>query len=67
MSRQAAVVALSLLPFAFSTSLAYLAWEALGSMEALFKMVSIVFVWIAAFAGGTQLFWKIVGRLASRP
>ncbi len=64
MSRQAAVVVLSLLPFALSTSLAYLAWGALGSLETLFRMVSMVFVWIAAFAAGAQVFWKIVGRLA---
>ncbi len=65
MIRQAAVAGLSLFPFGFSIVAAYLAWESFPSIEA-WHMIFTVFIWIGAFAVGTQLFWKVVGLLASK-
>jgi hypothetical protein len=58
------VAGLSLLPFGLSVSAAYLAWYVFPSIEA-WHMIVTVLVWIGAFTAGTQLFWKVVGRLAS--
>jgi hypothetical protein len=66
MIRQAAVIGLSLLPFALSSGAAFLAWEAAAGLETVWRMIFIVLVWIPAFAGGTQLFWRVVGLLAPR-
>jgi hypothetical protein len=44
---------------------AYLAWEAFPSIEGL-HMAFTVLVWVAAFAVGTQAFWKAVGLLAPK-
>lgn len=65
MIRQFAVVWLSLFPFALSVGAAYLAWEVLPAIEGV-HMVATVLVWIAAFAVGTQIFWKVVGVLAQK-
>jgi hypothetical protein len=66
MIRQAAVIGMSLLPFFLSSGAAYLAWEFTVPLEAVWRMVFAVLVWIPAFAGGTQLFWKVVGLLAPK-
>jgi len=62
--RQVAVIGLSLLPFILSSGAAFLAWEAAAAVDTLWRMILIVLVWIPAFAGGTQLFWRVVGLLA---
>ena len=67
MIRQAAVIGLSLLPFVLASGCAFLAWEAAAAVEAAWRMIFIVLVWIPAFAGGTQLFWKVVGLLSPKP
>lgn len=64
MIRQVAVIGLSLLPFILSSGAAFLAWEAAAAVDTLWRMIFIVLVWIPAFAGGTQLFWRVVGLLA---
>ncbi|MGD0477826.1 MAG: hypothetical protein ABSB29_06645 [Nitrososphaerales archaeon] len=64
MIRQAAVIGLSLLPFILSSGAAFLAWEFATALETVWRMIFVVLVWIPAFAGGTQLFWKVVGLLA---
>ena len=64
MIRQVAVIGLSLLPFILSSGAAFLAWEAAAAVDTLWRMILIVLVWIPAFAGGTQLFWRVVGLLA---
>ena len=65
MIRQAAVVGFSLFPLGLSIVAAYTAWSLVGAVEGL-RMVATVLVWIASFALGTQVFWKVVGRLAPR-
>jgi len=67
LNRQAAVIGLSLVPFAVSSVAAFLAWEVATVFETVWRMIFVVLVWIPAFAGGTQLFWRMVGRLALRP
>ncbi len=64
MIKQAVVVGLSLIPFAASTMFAFIAWESLGALETLWRMIGVVLVWIGVFATVTQLFWKVVGLLA---
>ena len=66
MIKQAAVIGLSLLPLVLSSGAAFLAWEAAAALEAVWRMIFIVLVWIPAFAGGTQLFWRVVGLLAPK-
>ncbi|MDA4126964.1 MAG: hypothetical protein OK452_07155 [Thaumarchaeota archaeon] len=66
MIKQAAVAGLSLFPFGLSIVVAYLAWSAFPSIEG-WHMVVTVLVWIGTFAIGTQLFWKVVELLASKP
>jgi hypothetical protein len=63
--KQAAVAGLSLLPLGVSITTAYLAWYIFPSIEG-WHIIVTVLVWIAAFAGGTQLFWKIVELLAPK-
>jgi hypothetical protein len=67
MKKQAAVIVLSLLPFLVSTVAAYLAWEVAAAMVTVWRMIFVVLVWIPAFAGGAQLFWRVVGLLAPKP
>jgi len=67
MNRQAAVIGLSLLPFVLSSGAAYLAWDVAGALATVWRMIFTVLVWIPAFAGGTQLFWRVVGLLAPKP
>ncbi|MGD0146604.1 MAG: hypothetical protein ABSB53_07130 [Nitrososphaerales archaeon] len=66
MNRQAVVIGLSLIPFVLSSGAAFLAWEAATALETVWRMIIIVLVWIPAFAGGTQLFWRVVGLLAPK-
>jgi len=61
MMRQVAVLGLSLVPFALSTAIAFIMWELLEPFAALWRLIAIVLVWIAAFAAGTQVFWRVVG------
>ena len=63
MIKQAAVIGLSLIPFALSTVLAFLTWEALNGIEA-WRLVSTGLAWVVAFALGTRIFWRGVERLA---
>jgi hypothetical protein len=63
--RQAAVIGLSLVPFALSIVVAFLAWEAMNGVEA-WRMIATTLTWIVGFAFGTQLFWKGVERLAPK-
>jgi hypothetical protein len=65
MIKQAAVVGLSVVPFALSSVVAYLAWLSANGVEG-WRMILTVLAWIAAFAFGTQLFWKAVERLAPK-
>ena len=62
MIRQLAVALLSLVPFVFSVSAAYVAWAVFPSLE-LWHMVVTTLVWVGAFAAGTQIFWKATGLL----
>ena len=66
MIRQAAVIGLSLLPFILSSGAAFLVWEFATTLETVWRMIFVALVWIPAFAGGTQLFWKVVGLLAPK-
>ena len=66
MLRQVAGIALSLVPFAISSVLAFVAWEAVSGVEA-WRMITTTLTWIVGFALGTRLFWKGVERLASKP
>lgn len=66
MIRQAAVIGLSLLPFVLSSGAAFLAWEFTTALEAVWRLIFVVLVWIPVFAGGTQLFWRAVGLLAPK-
>jgi len=66
-TRLAAVVGLTLMPFAASIVAAYAAWEAIAGIATVWRMIVMTLVWIAAFAAGTQLFWKVVERLAPKP
>jgi len=63
MIKQVAVIALSMVPFALSSTLAFVAWEAVNGIEA-WRMITTSLTWIAGFAVGTQIFWKGVERLA---
>lgn len=67
MNRQAAVIGLSLLPFVLSSGAAYLAWDVAAALATVWRMIFTVLVWIPAFAGGTQLFWRVIGLLAPKP
>jgi len=59
------VLLLSLLPLSISIAAAYVAWLVVPWVEA-FHMIITVLVWVAAFAVGTQLFWKGVELLAAK-
>jgi hypothetical protein len=63
--RQAAVVALSVVPFVASSVLAFFTWELVEPLATLWRMIVIFFVWIGAFAVSTQFFWKVTGLLAT--
>ena len=65
-TKEAAVVLLSLVPFAVSIPLGYAAWETVAGVATVWRMVVMTLVWIAAFAAGTQFFWKVTGLLAPR-
>jgi hypothetical protein len=64
MIKQLAVVCLSLIPFAVSTAFALGAWELLEALSGLWRLVTVVLVWIATFAAGTQAFWMAVEALS---
>jgi len=64
--RLAAVVGLSLMPLAVSIMAAYASWEIVTGIATVWRMIAMTLVWIAAFAAGTQLFWKVVERLAPK-
>ena len=64
--RQAAVVLLSLMPFAISIGAAEVAWQAITGVATVWRMIAITLVWIGAFAVGTQLFWKVTGALVQK-
>ena len=66
MIRQAALVLLSLMPFGVSVLFAYASWSAVTGVAALWRMIVMTLVWIAAFAAGTELFWKVTDLLAPR-
>jgi hypothetical protein len=67
MNKVAAVIVLTLLPFVVSSVAAYLAWEVAAALETVWRMIFVVLIWIPAFAGGAQLFWRVVGLLAPKP
>jgi len=67
MIRQVVVIGLSLVPFALSSVAAFLAWEVAEALMTVWRMIFVVLVWIPAFAGGTQIFWRVVGLLAQKP
>ena len=54
------------MPFAASILAAYASWELITGVAVLWKMMFITLVWIVTFAGGTQLFWKVVEALAQK-
>ena len=62
--KQAALVALSLMPFGVSIFYAYAAWTMVTGIATVWRMVAMTLVWIAAFAVGTQLFWKVTDLLS---
>jgi hypothetical protein len=64
--KQAAVVMLSIVPFAVSVLFAYATWEAIAWIGTVWRMIAMTAVWIAAFALGTQLFWKVTGLLVPK-
>lgn len=66
LTRLVAVVALTLMPFAASIVAAYVAWQAITGIATVWRMIGMTLVWIAAFAAGTQLFWKVVERLTPK-
>ena len=66
MIRQAAVIGLSLLPFILSSGAAFLVWEFATTLETVWRMIFVILVWIPTLAGGTQLFWKVVGLLVPK-
>lgn len=55
------------MPFGLSIAFAYTTWEMVGSIAAVYRLVAMTLVWIAAFAAGTQLFWKVTELLAKEP
>jgi hypothetical protein len=59
-------VVLSLMPFGVSILFAYVAWTTIIGIATVWRMVIMTLVWIAAFAAGTQLFWKVTDLLAPR-
>jgi hypothetical protein len=63
--RQVAVAGLSLFPLGVSIGAAYFAWLVFPSIEG-WHIIVTGLVWIAAFAAGTQLFWKVVEVLAPK-
>ena len=68
MIRQAAVAVLSLMPFGVSILFAHAAWDMVTGIATVWRMIVMTLVWIAAFAAGTQLFWRLTGVLArTRP
>lgn len=65
-AKVAAVVLLSLMPFGASISFAFVAWQLAAGVATVFRLVAMTLVWIAAFAAGTQVFWKVTGLLAPK-
>jgi len=55
------------MPFGASILAAYATWELITGIAALWRMIAMTLVWIAAFAAFTQLFWKVVEVLAPKP
>ena len=55
-----------MLPFGVSTLSAFVTWESITGIAVVYRMVAMTLVWIAAFAAGTMLFWKVVERLAPK-
>ena len=53
-----------MVPFALSSVLAFIAWEAANGIET-WRIIGTTLTWIVSFAIGTQIFWKGVERLAS--
>jgi hypothetical protein len=62
MIRQFAVALLMLFPFSLSITAAYLAWAAFPKIE-FWHIVVTTLVWVAAFAAGTKIFWKVTDLL----
>jgi hypothetical protein len=54
------------MPFGVSILFAYAAWMLVVGIAAVFRMVIMTLIWIAAFAAATQLFWKVTDLLAPR-
>ena len=60
------MIFLSLMPFGVSIGFAYVAWQLLVGVSTVFRLITIALVWIAAFAAGTLVFWKVTGLLVPR-
>jgi len=54
------------MPFGVSILFAYGAWITIEGVAAVYRMLVMTLVWIAAFAAGTQLFWKVADLLSPR-
>jgi len=54
------------MPFVASILAAYASWEVVSGTATVWRMIIMTLVWIAAFAAGTLLFWKVVERLAPK-
>jgi hypothetical protein len=54
------------MPFGVSIVFAYGAWVMVTGVATVWRMIVMTLVWIAAFAAGTQLFWKVTDLLAPR-
>ena len=63
--RQAALIGLSVVPFAVSSALAFAVWWTFA-IPSPWRMIMIVLVWIGDFAACTQLFWIVVRKLAAQ-
>jgi hypothetical protein len=66
MNRRAAVVFLSLVPFVLSAVTTVAIWDSTWALIDLWRMILAVLGWVAAFALGTRLFWKVVLILAPK-
>lgn len=60
------MIFLSLMPFGVSIGFAYAAWQLAYGVSTVLRLIAIALVWIAAFAAGTLVFWKVTGLLVPR-
>ena len=54
------------MPFGAAIGFAYVAWHLAAEVSTVVRLIAITLVWIAAFAAGTLVFWKVTGLLVPR-